>query len=111
MARTIVPVVDARKAGVAMAAEAAADVANGNFIPNDGKTLLIARNGNSGSTARTVSIVVTGAIDGFTAAPRTVSIPAGETWVLGPYEVVNYSGTLQLNGDHAELKFQAVRLP
>lgn len=111
MARTAIAVTDPSKAGTAMPAETAADVANGNSIPNDGKTIVLAHNTNASSTARTATITVTGTIDGFAPAARTVSIAAGATKVLGPYEVTNYSSTLQISGDNAELKFLAIRFP
>jgi hypothetical protein len=111
MARTLIPVVDTSKAGTTMPAEVAADVANGNYVPNDGKTLVLARNANGASTARTVTITLVGTIDGFAPAARTISIPAGASKILGPYEVVNYGSQLQLSGDNAELKFTPIRVP
>lgn len=111
MARTALTVTAASKAGTVLPAATAADVANGNSFPNDGKTIVLATNTNGASTARTVTITVTGAIDGFAPAPRTISVAAGTTRILGPYETTNYSSTLQISGDHAELTFQVIRLP
>ncbi len=111
MARTLIPVVDTSKAGTTMPAEVAADVANGNYIPNDGKTLVLARNANGASVARTVTIALVGTIDGFAPAARTISVPAGASKILGPYEVANYGSQLLISGDNAELKFTPIRVP
>ena len=111
MARTALTVTNASKAGTVLPAEAAADVAQGNSITNDGRTIILAHNTNASSTARTATIAVTGTVDGFAPAARTVSVAAGATKVLGPYEVTNYSSTIQLNGDNAELKFLVIRIP
>lgn len=111
MARTAITVTDSSKAGTVLPSEVAADVANGNSVVNDGRTIILAHNTNAASTARTATITVTGAIDGFAPSPRTVSIAAGATKALGPYEVTNYSSTLQISGDHAELMFRAIRIP
>lgn len=111
MARTALTPTASSKAGTVLPAGTAADVANGNSIANDGSTIILARNTNGASTARTVTITLTGAIDGFAPAPRTISVAAGTTKVLGPYEVTNYSSTLQISGDHAELEFQVIRVP
>lgn len=110
MARTPIAVTDAGKAGNTVPTEVAADATNGNSIVNDGRTIVLAHNTNAASTARTVTITIVGAIDGFAPAPRTVSIPAGATKVLGPYDVTSYSSTLQISGDNAELKFLAIRI-
>jgi len=112
MARTALTVVESTKAGTLLPAGATADVANGNVVNgNDGRVIVLAQNTNGASTARTVTITVTGAIDGFAPAPRTVSVAAGTTKTLGPYDTTAYSTALQISGDHAELKFQVIRIP
>lgn len=111
MARTALTITDSTKAGAVLPTETAADVANGNSVANDGRTIVLAHNTNAAATPRTATITVTGTIDGFAPAARTVSIAAGATKTLGPYEVGNYSSTLQISGDNAELKFLAIRIP
>lgn len=111
MARTAITYADVSKAGVALPAETAADVANGNSMPNDGNVILIVRNANGASTARVLSLSLIGTVDGFTPAPRTYSIAAGASRVIGPFEPAFYGTSLLLNGDNSELKITGLRLP
>lgn len=107
MPRTALTIVDASKAGTTLPAGAAADVANGNSFPNDARTLVIAA--NSGVTPRTVTITPSIAPDGLAVAARTVALPASTTKLLGPYDIGTYGATLQISGDHADIKFQVIR--
>jgi len=112
MARTPIAYVEPTKAGTTFPAETTADVANGNSVlGNDGRVVVLCRNSNGASTARVVTITPTATVDGLVPAARTVSIPAGASKLLGPYEVANYGTTLLISGDNAELKFTPIHFP
>lgn len=111
MARTAIAYADVSKTGVALPTETAADVANGNSMPNDGRVILIVRNANGASTARVLSLGFTGTVDGYVPAARTYSVAAGTSKVIGPFETSKYGTSLALNGDNAELKITGLRLP
>jgi hypothetical protein len=110
MPRTALTITDSSKAGTVLAAGTAADVANGNSVSSDGRSYVIIAQ-NSGVTLRTITITPTATVDGLVPAARTVTLASGVTKVLGPYDIANYSDTLQISADHAEVKFQVVRIP
>lgn len=91
-------------------APVACDVANGNVVANDGRTVLDIHNTNSGSTAHPVTFVLSGGGDGQTITPKSVSIPATKTYRLGPWPVGQYGGALKFNGSHVELTVVATSL-
>lgn len=107
MARVSVPVTTITRAGVAPAAEVNGDSTNNHVVANDGKTVLLVRNANGSSTARTLTVVIQGAIDGFAPTPRTYSIPAAASRYIGPFDTVAYGTLMQVNVDNAELKLSA----
>jgi hypothetical protein len=110
MPRTALSIVDSSKAGTVLPAAVAADVANGNSVTSDGKSYVIIAT-NSGVTLRTITITPTATVDGLVPAARTVTLASGVVKVLGPYDTASYSETLQISADHAEVKFQVVRIP
>ncbi len=110
MPRTALTIVDSSKAGTVLAAGTAADVANGNSIANDGRSIIVIAT-NGGASTRTITITPTATVDGLVPAARTVSLAASAVKVLGPYDVASYSETLQISGDHADVKFQVIRVP
>lgn len=107
MARVTVPVTTITRAGVTPAAEVNGDATNNHQIANDGRTVLLVRNANASATARTLTVVIQGAIDGFAPAPRTYSIAAGASRYIGPFDVASYGALMQVNVDNAELKLSA----
>jgi hypothetical protein len=109
MPRTVRTVLDSSKAGTTFPAGTAADVANGDTAVNDGRTLVLAV--NSGVSTRTVTITPVLTVDGLAVAARTVSMPASTSKLLGPYEVGTYGDSLQISGDHTDLKFNFFRIP
>ncbi|BAL87298.1 hypothetical protein AMIS_20780 [Actinoplanes missouriensis 431] len=111
MARTPLTIVESSKAGTALPAGTAADVANGNSVASDGKSVIVIATNANVSTPRNVTITPTATVDGLAAATRTVALPANTAKVLGPYELANYSDTLQISGDNADVKFQVIRVP
>jgi hypothetical protein len=68
------------------------------------------RNSNGAATARTVTFLLAGAVDGQSVTPRTKELAAGETWMLGPWPANMYSGQLLIDVDHADLKIAAFQL-
>lgn len=101
-----IPVKSAVKAGLSLGAMVVGDATNFNSYANSGATLLIAK--NTGAVTRVATIVTPKTVDGLAVADRTPSIPAGETWVLGPYDVDTYGSVVTVQPAHAELTFWAI---
>jgi hypothetical protein len=96
---------------VAMPTELAGDAVNFHTVPNDGHVLLIVRNANGASTARTLTIHRSRTLDdGASVASRTVTVAAGATRVLGPFPPEDYGRDLLLDPDNAELKLIALHV-
>jgi len=110
VARTSIAPVQASRAGTVLPAATAGDAVNGNQIANDGRVILIVKNTNGASTARTITFQTARSVDGLTAPTRQESIPAGETQVFGPFDPNDYGTTLAFNVDNAELTVQAIRV-
>lgn len=111
MPRTALTSYEPTRAGVALPAAVAADVTNGNSVVNDGRIVVIASNSN-GAVIRNVIVTPTGTVDGLAAATRTSPIPVSSSILLGPWDVGNYSTTLQISGDNAtDVKFQVLHFP
>lgn len=110
MPRTNIAATQASRAGTVLPAAAAGDVVNGNSTPNDGRVVLIVKNTNAASTARTITFTTVRSVDGLTNPVRSESIPAGETQVFGPFDPNDYGTTLAYNADHAELTINAIRV-
>jgi hypothetical protein len=111
MPRTAMTVTDISRAGVAVPAEQTVDVANGNYVPNDGKVVLLVRNSNGAATSRTLTIAVNGSIDGQPVTSRSYSIAAGASRYLGTFDTTNYGTQLNINGDNTDLKVSPLRIP
>lgn len=109
MARTLIPNTVAKSHGTLLATPAAADVANGNYIQNDGTVRLHAKNTNAASTNRTVTIAIPTTVDSQSVTSITQAIAPGATWVFGPFPVSIYGTQLAVNGDNAELLFHSVQ--
>lgn len=110
MPRTSITATQASRAGTVLPAATAGDVANGNSIANDGRVVLIVKNTNGASTARTITFTTAKSVDGLTFPVRSETIPAGETQVFGPFPPTDYGTTLAFNVDNVELTVQAVRV-
>lgn len=112
MPRVAVPITAlSRLAAVTPAAETNGDATNNHTVPNDGQTFLLVRNANASSTARVLTVRLSGARDGQSITPRTYSIPAGASRYIGPFPVSDYGTSMQVDVDNAELKLSAYRLP
>lgn len=111
MPRVAVNGADVSRAGVTLPTETNGDATNNHFILNDGNVIIVARNSNGASTARTLTIVLPGAVDGQAITPKAHSIAAGVSKVFGPYPTSTYGTTMSINVDNAELKLYTLRVP
>jgi len=100
MARTAVSLQTVTRVGLA-AVTAAADVANGNYLDNPGRNILILFN-NSGGPLN-VTFQFAGQFDGQAVAGKVVSIPAGTVALFGNFQQSIYG---QQN-DQGRLYFDA----
>jgi hypothetical protein len=87
----------------------AADTVNFNSFANDGNTIVIATN-TDGAVTRNVTVPVPVTTDSSTTSSKTYAIPFGVAWILGPYPTSIYGSTVEIRGDNANLKFNAVRV-
>ena len=110
MPRTNIAATQATRSGAVLPAATAGDAVNGNSTANDGRVVLIVRNTNGASTARTITFQTNVSVDGLTAPVRSETIPAGETQVFGPFSPNDYGNVLAYNVDNAELTVQALRV-
>lgn len=109
MARGAIPVTAISRTGVALPTETTGDATNFHTVVNDGNTIILARNTNSGSTARTVTVHLNRTVDGQAVASRTYSVAAAATKALGPFPTGDYGSSLLVDVDHAELLLRAIR--
>lgn len=87
----VLAVITTDRSGVNLASDAqAADVAGDSFL-NDGQTVLAINNQDVGSVTVTIAFQVT--LDGVTATNRTVTVPAGETVIVGAFPPSIYNDT------------------
>lgn len=110
MPRADLTVTAISRTGVAPPAETTGDPVNNHTVNNDGSVFLLARNSNSGSTARTVTVHVNKTIDGQAVASKTYSIPASSSLYIGPFPPETYGADLLVDVDNAELKLSAFHL-
>lgn len=108
MARTDVPLHQVTRAGAALSAAVAGDVANGHSFNNDGRVFLLLI--NTGATPRIATIHLTGTVDGQAPADRTITVAAGVTKIAGPFPPSQYGKTVTLEVAHAELTLCAYHL-
>lgn len=86
------------------------DTVNGHTIPNKGVMWIEVHNTNAGSTAHTLTTHLVGGADGQPITPKTKSIAATKTILLGPFPAETYGGHLNIDVDHAELTITAFEL-
>lgn len=79
MARSLLPAQQLALAGL-KPTYAAADVANGSYFPNQGNVFLHVKGGGAPST---ITLSVPQKANGVTIGNHTVSVPAGEEWMIG----------------------------
>lgn len=110
MARTQIVYTDPAKTGTTLPSPTAADVSNGQYINNDGRVLVIAK--NSGASSRNVTVTPSATVDGLVPAARTTPIGVGVSLLMGPWEIANYSNLLAISGDNAtDVSFLAIHFP
>lgn len=107
MARNEIPVVAASKDGTVLPTGEAADVVNGNYVLNSGRTILIVHN-SSGTTAYDLTVHVQKEVDGKNVEERVNEIAFGVREVFGPYPTEDYGDELWINGENAALLIQAI---
>lgn len=85
----------------------AADVTNGNAVPNDGFTILAVASGDAATHGLTVQ--VERGVDGLTAGPRpyTVPVAASGQQIVGPFPLHFYGPQILFNADSAQIKVAA----
>jgi len=90
MATETLTVQSSLRTGAELAMQSVTSVGGFKFL-NDGRTIMIAVEVNTGDNEITVTPVRT--VDGLAAAARTVDVASDETWVLGPWpqEIYNDS--------------------
>ena len=110
MPRTALTAVQASRAGTVLPAATAGDATGGNQIANDGRVVLIAKNTNASSTARTITFQTARTVDGLTNPTRQESIPAGETQVFGPFPPNDYGDILAFDVSNAEVTLNVIRV-
>lgn len=111
MARTALTATQASRAGTTLPAATAGDATNGNSVQNDGRVILIAKNTNGTSTARTITFQTSrSVVDDLTKPTRQESIAAGETQVFGPFPPTDYGTTLAFDVSNAEITINVVRV-
>lgn len=121
MPRVEIPVTDIVRSGIEAGAVAAvaSDATENHFVDaNDGRVFLEVENQNAG--AQTVEVLpnpsVGGTYDGLTIEPLVLTIPAGETWLFGPFRALTFqqdaTGTMHIDPSiSTDLLFRAYRLP
>ncbi len=92
--------------GTKLPNETDGDATNNHSVANSGNTRIIAR--NSGAGARVLTIHFNRTVRGSTITPITKSIPAGETWIFGPYPTDDFGTVLTFDVAHAELKLRTI---
>lgn len=109
VARTALVVQDASQAGTTQNAEQNSDVANGNSVVNTGQVVILARNSNGSATARYVDIQPSRTVAGQSVDAIRKTIAAGATAILGRYDRADFGSVIQINAEHADIKFQVIR--
>lgn len=121
MPRVEIPVTEIARSGVRVdnVAQVTGDATNDHYIAeNDGRVYLEIENENVGS--QTVDIEANpspgGTFDGLAIEPLTLTIPAGQTFLFGPFRPYTFQqdsdGMMHVNPSvSTDLKFRAFRLP
>ncbi len=99
MARTALAVQYTTRAGTTLSAPAAGDVANGNTVPNSGKTIIYAKNG--GASPYTVTVHVRQTVEGKDVPEQIKTLAASGEALFGPYPRDIYGDDLWINVENA----------
>jgi hypothetical protein len=87
---TINPVV---RAGLNLTTVDTAAAGGGDEFVNTGREMFYANNASGGAIV--ITFVTTPTVDGLAIADRTVSVPAGEIMVVGPFATSQYNDTAE----------------
>ncbi|MET9002743.1 hypothetical protein [Amycolatopsis sp. NPDC004169] len=101
-------------AELVLSAVDAAASPNGNSFPTDGREVVVINNADAASHTCTIPVNPAAAPDGLAVTSRQVVVPAGKTFVAGPFgpEYRQADGSVYLNWDSATQMTAAVlRLP
>lgn len=85
----------------------AGDATNGNYIANDGATLVIAYNAHA-TLARTVGFVTPETIDSGAIGDLSQSLAATEYGVFGPFPRSIYGDQLNIDPQTTDIKLRAI---
>src|SRR5690349_4664641 len=105
MARTVLPVTQAVRGGVASPTEQAGDPTNGHVVTNSGRTILTVRNADTSS--HQVTFETPGTVDGQAIADRVVTVAASSSQDFGDLPTSVYGTQLKIDVDSAQLKLVA----
>lgn len=106
MARTAITATRPTEAGVAPPVEVAGDTVNGNYVTNDGRTIVTVRNADAGG-AHSVTFVTSVTVGGKAVADQVVSIPASTTKDFSAFAPSVYGSALGIDVDSAQLMLAA----
>lgn len=107
MARVQIPVNAFVRAGTALTTPTTGDATNNHYMTNDGRTVILVKNTNAGSTARVVTINISQTVDGQAVAAVTHSLAAGASAFYGPFDHAIYGNPVNIDVAHAELVLSA----
>lgn len=104
------PSTTANAGGVALSETAANATDKEEIVGMTGREILIAR--NTGLSARVVTVTSVADPETGRTGDITESVPAGETYVLGPFSVKGFrqtNGKLYFEAAHADISWSAIR--
>lgn len=104
MPRTVIPVNQVTRAGIANVTATACDAVNGNQCTNNGLNTWLEVT-NSAGVSGTITVQPTRTVDGQSVAPVSHTIPATTTLPvkMGPFSTLDYGPVLQFNGSAATI--------
>jgi hypothetical protein len=83
-----------------------ADATNGNTTPNDGRVRLIVQ--NTGTATDTIAVTRTETVDGASLPARSITVAAGKTVLVGPFDPTVFSSALQYKAGATTTNFLPV---
>jgi hypothetical protein len=120
MSRTALSVVTSGRTGDRELVLVAGDAVNFNYFANDGKVMIVAQ--NSGASSYTLTFTTQKTIDGLAIPDLTITIPAGEFALVGPFpksvyntdytddETVVHEDVVFVAAENAAVKVAAIKM-
>lgn len=108
--------------GVEEPVEVDGDPTNDHYFENDAQETVFLKVRNAGASANTLTFEIPGEVDvGIPKTDRVISIPAGETWYIGPFDGSIYNQeddpdalaittAVYINPSSADLKLMLLQL-